>query len=287
MNPKITNLPDRAEALKKRASVTKAQVFSLQPHLERTELALPNQLVRSALFTANARQVKRKLLHNDTVYAQGGISISFSGEELRVDDETLWMYLVSLFDGLDRGAHVDLQSSQILKNLDKSNAKANYEWLRNSLFRLKQGAIKVTDSDGRLVMLSLIDYLQLENARDKRSKSGVWRIRLSPEAMALFAEKRITKIDMDIRRRLPAGIATKLHAYILSHKRPYPAKLESLFKLCFNRDAADEMDLRRFRWRLVKALDQLVEVGQLHSYVITPDYFVHLRREPDTKSYPS
>jgi hypothetical protein len=80
-------------------------------------------------------------------------------------------------------------------------------------------------------------------------------------------------IDLEQRKALPEGIATKLHSYWSSHREPYPVKVETLQKLC-----ASECELRFFRRELKKALNALVAVGFLENWGIESDLVAVIRK---------
>ena len=58
--------------------------------------ALPNEIVRSALFNAKNKKSKREHLKNAEIAVIGTGKMTYSGEELRQDDQTLWLQLIHL-----------------------------------------------------------------------------------------------------------------------------------------------------------------------------------------------
>ena len=53
----------------------------------------PNEIVRSALFNARNKNQKRGYLKNIEIAIIGDGSIKYTGEELRQDDETVWLQI--------------------------------------------------------------------------------------------------------------------------------------------------------------------------------------------------
>ncbi|MGB7298147.1 MAG: plasmid replication initiator TrfA [Burkholderiaceae bacterium] len=260
-----------------------AEVFSIEPRLRGDEQALPNTIVRSAVFTANNRRVKRRRYDNEEIFTYGEVTMLMSGVELRTDDEDLFLFLVPLFDGLTYGATVDLLSSEIIKGVGKQQSAATNKALVDSLWRLKQCSFRLIFKDGRDMMCGLLDSAEQHQAADGRAKNGAWRIMLSPKGMRLFADKQITKLEPEIRRQLPAGIARKLHSWLTSHRYPFPAKVENLYWFCFNRAPENREELRRFRSRMKKAWLQMQDLGVLREFGISPTDLVELRRKGDMR----
>ena len=70
--------------------------LALWPENER---GIPNELVRCAVFSAKNRKEKRAVYRANApliVPVIGGGEVIYIGEELRQDDETVWMQLVHL-----------------------------------------------------------------------------------------------------------------------------------------------------------------------------------------------
>ena len=65
--------------------------------------ASPNEIVRSALFTARNRNMRRAYLKQAEIVVTGGGAILYLGEELRQDDELVWMRLLHLSKGQPLG----------------------------------------------------------------------------------------------------------------------------------------------------------------------------------------
>jgi hypothetical protein len=93
----------------------------------------------------------------------------------------------------------------------------------------------------------------------------------------LFSDHSYTLIDLNCRKRLPDGIASKLHSYWSSHRDPYPVRVETLQKLC-----GSMMDLKHFKAKLSSALDQLVKIGFLTKWTVAGNLVTVIREKDKT-----
>lgn len=235
--------------------------------------ASPNEIVRSALFTARNRNMRRAYLKQAEIVVTGGGAILYLGEELRQDDELVWMRLLHLSKGQPLGDPIFFTPYSFLKAIGWRVNNWGYQHLRTCLLRMKATAVQITSNRlHRTVVTSLIDYIAMWDP-EKNTPLALWEVRLSKVMSLLFADGAFTLIDLEQRKSLPEGIATKLHSYWSSHRDPYPVKVETLQKLC-----GSENELRFFRRELKKALDALVEVGFLETWGIEIDLVAVIRR---------
>ena len=58
--------------------------------------ALPNEVFRSALFDVRNMRTKREYLKDHQICVIGDGSVTYTGEELRQDDEMVWLQLIEL-----------------------------------------------------------------------------------------------------------------------------------------------------------------------------------------------
>lgn len=228
--------------------------------------ASPNEIVRSALFTARNRNRRRLYLKQAEIVVTGGGAILYLGEELRQDDELVWMRLLQLGKAQPLGETILFTPYSFLKAIGWQTNNWGYRHLKDCLLRMKATAVQITSK--RLhatVATSLIDYLALWDP-EKHTPLALWEVRLSKVMSLLFADGTFTLIDLGQRRALPEGIATKLHSYWSSHREPLPVAVELLRQLC-----GSESDLRFFRRDLSRALAALERVGFLAGWRMDGD----------------
>lgn len=236
--------------------------------------ASPNEIVRSALFTARNRNNRRIYLKQAEIMVTGGGSILYLGEELRQDDELVWMRLIQLAKGKPLGDPILFTPYSFLKAIGWGVNNWGYQHLRTCLLRMKATAVQITSNRlHQTVVTSLIDYIVMWDPENKTPLAN-WEVRVSKIMSLLFADGAFTLIDLEQRKSLPEGIATKLHSYWSSHRKPYPVKVETLQKLC-----ASNTELRFFRRELKKALNALVDVGFLETWKIETDLVAVIRKK--------
>lgn len=222
---------------------------------------LPNEVVRSALFCAKNRRFPRPIYKKHKIAIVGGGEITYTGEELRQDDEVVWMHLVHLAGKVPLGDPVCFTPYEFLRGLHKTAAKANYEWLHSSLTRMQATAVQFYSA--RLnegVSASLITRFKWRDEEGVQL-GGKWAVWLESSMRRLFDET--THLKWEQRLQLGEGIASKLMGYWASHTTPYPVNIGTLKDIC----KAESVD-REFKKRLILALDSLVNVGFLQHYAI-------------------
>jgi hypothetical protein len=260
------------EVLERFRSAIEASPKNL-PNWTPTKGASPNEIVRSALFTARNRNRRRVYLKQAEIIVTGGGSILYLGEELRQDDELVWMRLLQLAKGHPLGDPIFFTPYSFLKAIGWRVNNWGYQHLRACLLRMKATAVQITSNRlHQTVVTSLIDYIAMWDP-EKQAPLAQWEVRASKVMSLLFADGAFTLIDLEQRKALPEGIATKLHSYWSSHREPYPVKVETLQKLC-----ASDSELRFFRRELKTALKALVAIGFLDTWGIESDLVAVIRR---------
>lgn len=241
--------------------------MDLQPQLPmwpRDVRGLPNAFARSALFgVANIRKGARGHLKRHPVAALKGITIQYTGEELRQDDEDVFLQILHLARTQALGESVRFSAYSMLTELGWTRNTGSYKRLADSLDRMKASAVAVTvecasgareNYTGSLIRA----FRWRESSTDAPLR--MWEILLEPEIVALFNPQSYTRLDWSLRMKLPP-LAKWLHTFYHSHETPFPCKVETLHRLT----ASDAAKLFQFRYKLRKALDLLVERGFLLS----------------------
>ena len=234
--------------------------------------ALPNEILRSALFTCRNRNHTRVFMKDAEIAVIGDGQVIYRGEELRQDDELVWMHLMHLIKKLPLGECVEFTPYAFLKALGWSLNGQNYERLRISLSRMQATALRIQSK--RLQCFISISLIQKFLSRNDRNENlSRWQVWVSREMRLLFDEEFLTRMAWETRRSLPAGIASKLFGYWASHRKPFPVKIETLSKLCGSGMAA-----KHFKAELKQALEQLRGIGFLENWEVTDDLVVVTRK---------
>jgi hypothetical protein len=229
---------------------------------------LPNAIARSALFTvANVRKGERKNLKQVTIAALKGIEIEYTGEELRQCDEDCYLQIVHLARAQALGSEVQFTAHALLTELGWTKNKASYQRLVDCITRLKASALSVTVNtttgkesySGSLIR----SFRWRQEGTDTPMRE--WYIRMEPEIIALFGPTSYSRLDWNLRLKLPP-LGKWLHSYFQSHAVPFPLKVETVHRLT----GSEAANMRQFRYKLRLALEDLVEKGFLSGARIDP-----------------
>lgn len=241
----------------------------------------PNEIVRSALFTAKNRKQPRENLKRAVIAVIGDGEIVYTGEELRQDDETVWLQLIHL--ARENGLATPFQFTPygFCKALHWPLTGQSYDRLDRCMTRLQATSLKITSSRLRNE-LSLSMLPRFQSKRRKDGDGGLWTVRLHDELVILFSEFQYTQLEWQRRLTLPEGLATWLHAYYASHREPFAVKIETLaIGAGLISENTDKERLRDVKKLLMRALEALKECGFLIDFEITRKGIVIVRRNGD------
>jgi hypothetical protein len=227
----------------------------------------PNEILRSALFNARNKKQQREYLEKATIAVIGGGHITYTGKELRQDDETVWIQLVHLARELPLGEVIEFTAYSFVKSIGWNNSAKSYKRLRDSLTRMQATALSFYSKKlAQGVSLSMIpDFEWKDEATGKALPR--YRVTIAPKLAELFSDVRYTLLEWQQRLALPDGLATWLHGYYASHKKPYPIKLGTIHE-----GAGLTIERKdNLKQKVERALDALVEVGFLESWEIKSD----------------
>jgi hypothetical protein len=239
---------------------TTAQIITL-PVWADAFRGVPNEILRSALFNARNRKQTRRHYEDEEIAVIGEGQITYRGQELRQDDELVWMQVLHVAKDFPLGEMVEFAPRGFIEAIGWPLCGKSYTRLRTCLSRMQATSIQIVSR--RLapgVSLSLVrkfDWKDTEGPFDR------WRIWIEPEIRQLFGEIHYSRVEFRQRKTLPVGIASKLHGYYASHRRPHPVKIETLKRLCGVAGPNKEF-LRALR----EALASLVSVGFLSGWHI-------------------
>ena len=234
----------------------------------------PTEFLRSALFNARNRNQKRRYLRQETLAIIGKGRITYTGEELRQDDATVWLQLVQMASDTTLGAVVEFTPYSFCQAVGWTPSGETYTHLRKCLTRLQATALAFyAERTRHTISLSMIPAFCW---RDESTGKPLprYQVKLAPELAALFHGQHYTHLQWAQRRQLPEGLATWLHGYLASHKQPYPLPLEEIQR------AADLTISRHDNLRrvVIQALKALVAAGFLGSWQINGNLVSVVRR---------
>lgn len=230
---------------------------------------LPNAFARSALFNvANLRKGERKNYKRREIAALQGITISYTGEELRQDDEDVFLQILHIARMEELGTHVRFSAYSMLTELGWTRNSNSYKRLVDCLDRLKASAVAVT-VEGKSGKRENYTGSLIRSFRWREDASGAslreWEVLLEREIIALFGPTSYSNLNWKLRLKLPP-LAKWLHTFYHSHALPFPYKVATFYELTDSGRA----EMRKFRYDLKIALALLVDRGFLISAEIDP-----------------
>ncbi|NCN70795.1 MAG: TrfA family protein [Rhodoferax sp.] len=275
--PQVTQIVATPAKKEKAASLTvEINQFPLWPDVMRS---LPNEILRSALFNARNRSNPRVMMKNEPIAIIGDGRITYRGEELRQDDETVWLQLVHLARHHVAGQLVEFTAYSFCKEISWPIGKRSYDRLKESFRRMQATGLDVYSKRlDRGVSLSMIPFFEYVDSETQKSLPR-WRVRIAPELVDLFGNDHYTRIEWEQRLQLPDGLATWLHGYLASHRIPHPIKIDTI-ALGSGMNTVEKTELRRL---IKRALTNLVDCGFLLSFEIARD-LVTVKRAPNSHS---
>lgn len=288
----ITDLAAKAKA-RNRDNLQKTHEAGQLMLWQEYERAIPNTLARCSLFSVRNKSEKREsfLAASKLEIAIGDKGkLSYNGEELRQDEETVWLQLVHISKQAQSNTF-SIVPYTFLKSINWDTNGKSYARLTMCMARLASANIEVYNAKTKWTQSTrLLALYGFDESIDKDV-----RIKLydgEDDLMFLFTENMYSKIDWEMRLRLPVGIATWLHTFYATHRDPFELSIEYLaalsgLKLSDPKDAKlPEIEKLRARKKRIyeakrqieKALQSLVSVGFLKSYQITEGFIVAVER---------
>lgn len=229
---------------------------------------IPNAIARSALFSVNCSEARNRF-HRHEIAALQGSSITYTGEELRLDDEDVLLQLIHLARLQPLGQEVVFSSYAVIKALGWSINTNSYERLYDSIERMKATSvtIKFQKPDGSWLEFkdSLIGAVEHGGKYANNRSNSLWRVKFNPDLLELYSDMAYTELDWQTRRKLPP-LAKKLHGLYMTSLNPAGVSVEMLHRLTGSRIK----QLKQFRYKLRNMLDLLRECKFLADYVVDP-----------------
>jgi len=242
------------------------------PHWSESKCALPNGMLRSALFGA-IRKGRRRFFRRELIASIDGIQIKYTGESLDQGDLDVYEAVLHHMRSENIGELHYVTGYSLLKIMGKTMTGKNREILHTRLIRLCANALELHQGDYTYIGSLIYDVY-------KSRKTKEWAIVLNPNLWFLFEKNQFTLTDWNIRRKLSGQpLAQWLYSFYATHAEPFSIKIETLRELC----GSETELLKHFKEKLRKALDAVVkafkEAEQDFSYEIK-DGLVYVKKQP-------
>lgn len=226
------------------------------PSLPQRASAMPTAWVRTALFV-NQPQTRVKYLRNQTLESLGEAKIEYTGEQLNMFDNDVYLEVVRLAQNRVPGEKILFNRHSFLRTLGISGGKNNYDALHQSLKKLKANTIEFQSFKAGK-SFSLIDELSWDE------DIGHW-FSVGNLVIEIFSRTALSYLDLDARRKLSKPLSKYMQNY-MSGGAPgeQKIKVQTLMTL-----SGATGRLKDFLGRaLPAALNELKEAGLVNSFKI-------------------
>lgn len=249
------------------------------PNIAKKNRIIPNDIIRSSLFTISNHNRQRGFLKNHAIHTFGNTHINYTGEELRQDDEDVWLQLVFLASQLQSEV-IDFMPYRFLSQIGWPQRTQYREKLKSTLERMSATNVDISNKSIKAgISLSLVrKFVWFNNSTNVSLKQ--WKVWLEPELVKLFSINQYTKVDWEQRKQL-SPLSKWLHSYYSSHAEPMPITIHTLKKACGSKMKA----FKHFKASLRKALQDLVKIGFLETYFINAANVVEVKRHKKIFGY--
>lgn len=274
--------------LKSSSTVTDTSQLQLQLPIWPQDLrGLPNAFARSALFSvSNIRSGgERANLKRHLVASLKGIEMTYTGEALRQDDEDVFLQILHLARHQPVSTAIKFNAFSMISELGWTKNASSYKRLVDCIDRMKASSVALTVSSASGARENYTGSL-IRSFRWKEVGSELpireWEVLLEPEIVTLFNPQSYSRLDWKMRLKLPP-LEKWLHSFYHTHSQPYPYSVKKIHELTGSEIPISE--LRKFRYKLKKALEQLVKLGFFESAAIDPRTdLVHVERSRSHQS---
>lgn len=246
------------------------------PHVPEGKRIIPNDMIRSSLFNISNHNCKREYLKERKLYSFQSTEITYTGEELRQDDEDIWLQLIYLASNA-RSEKVECRPYTFLKHIKWPQRTQYRDKLKDCLTRMSATTIKIYNTDFQQgIGFSLVRKFEWNDSGESLKE---WKIWLEPEVVKLFQAigRMYTKVHWDQRMKLKP-LAKWLHAFYSSHAEPQAIFILKLLQL----SGSKTKNLKHFKEILRAALIELIKVGFLEHADIDQRNYLHVIRKKST-----
>lgn len=250
---------------------------------------LPNAFARSALFCIGSRSARRKM-SNVLITSVRGSSVTYTGEELRQDDQDVFLQLVHLARGrtTEQLQHpVKFKAYRMLKELGWPFSKIGYKRLRDCIDRLKANSLKVrfvkSDRGRPATFAGSLVRKYWTGEEDERKTTGgspqEWEVWLEPEVVNMFEQFSFSEIEWSQRLQLDRPLSKWLHSFLTDLGLPAPAmNVDELRAL----SGSQAKEVKTFKMNLKEALEELKQIGFIIDFKFDEAYLFVQRSSGET-----
>jgi hypothetical protein len=198
---------------------------ALQLPLFKEAYAVPNAILRAALFPAREVSAPRRFLKKAPIFAVEGIQVTFTGEEFDQTDLDVLLGILEIGAYIPIGQKFAFSAHALLKRLGRDTGGTQHDWLHDVITRLRGGTVDI-----RHQRLRFFGGFFNDGVKDK--VTGQYTVSVNPKLILLFGCDMWSKIDRAQRDALGRNTTAKaLHGYYSSHAKPGRHQIETLAQI--------------------------------------------------------
>ena len=218
--------------------------------------AMPNDLARAALFTTRNKKTPREVRQQHVIcHVNKDVLITYTGIELRADDDELvWQQVLEYAKRSPVGTPVSFTFYELCTDLGWPINGRYYDKAEECLTRLQATAMQF--SSGRIGRLESVSLIHRFRVLDRGKKTSRCQVEIDEEMVVLFAGDHYSKFVWEKYREL-SPTARRMFDYFVSHKEPFPLKLETFRLMC----GSDSARLKKWREQTGQACEELSQSG--------------------------
>ena len=218
--------------------------------------AMPNDLARTALFTTRNKKTPREVRQQHVIFhVNKDVLITYTGIELRADDDELvWQQVLEYAKRSPVGTPVSFTFYELCTDLGWPINGRYYDKAEECLTRLQATAMQF--SSGRIGRLESVSLIHRFRVLDRGKKTSRCQVEIDEEMVVLFAGDHYSKFVWEKYREL-SPTARRMFDYFVSHKEPFPLKLETFRLMC----GSDSARLKKWREQTGQACEELSQSG--------------------------
>lgn len=242
------------------------------PTIPQDKRIMLNDIIRSPLFNVCNHNTAREYINDKVLCTFGNVEIKYKGEELRQDDEDVWLQILYLISKKHNNS-VEFLPYTFLKQIGWPDRTQYKDKLLSCLTRMQATSVTIknkTIGEGKAVsLIREIDFVD-----ESGNKSKKWKVILEDHIIRMFANKeQCSKIVWEQRIQL-RPLAKWLHAFYSSHRDPYPLKVSTIHAAC----GSKMKKMKHFKPALNDSLQELKKIGFLEEGWITDSDLVTVVR---------
>ena len=218
--------------------------------------AMPNDLARAALFTTRNKKTPREVRQQHVIFhVNKDVLITYTGIELRADDDELvWQQVLEYAKRSPVGTPVSFTFYELCTDLGWPINGRYYDKAEECLTRLQATAMQF--SSGRIGRLESVSLIHRFRVLDRGKKTSRCQVEIDEEMVVLFAGDHYSKFVWKKYSQL-SPTARRMFDYFVSHKEPFPLKLETFRLMC----GSDSARLKKWREQTGQACEELSQSG--------------------------